>query len=294
MRWERGHVSPDVIDRRGAGGGMSGMSGAGAMLLFGLLRSRFGILGVIVALVLFFFMGGLGGILPDTEPAERAPVQGAQGNTTDTELVQFASFVLDDAQSTWQKKFAEGGETYRNAKLVLFDQRTSSACGFGSAATGPFYCPRDERVYIDLSFFRELTQRLGAPGDFAQAYVIAHEVGHHVQNVLGISDRVERSARGQQQGSGGLSVRLELQADCFAGVWANGTQRRDLLEKGDIEEGLGAASAIGDDRLQRSATGTVEPETWTHGSSQQRVRWFTRGYESGTLEACDTFSQGQL
>ena len=266
------------------------------MLLFGLLRSRFGILGVIVALVLFFFMGGLGGMLGDADPqpAENQPVNAAQGNASDAELVQFVSFVLDDAQGTWQKKFAESGETYRNAKLVLFNQRTSSACGHGSAASGPFYCPGDERVYIDLGFFRELSQRFGAPGDFAQAYVIAHEVGHHVQNVLGISDRVRRSARCEQQGASGLSVRLELQADCFAGVWANATRHRDLLEKGDVEEGLGAASAIGDDRLQRSATGTVEPESWTHGSSQQRVQWFTRGYEQGTLEACDTFSERQL
>ncbi len=259
MRWERGHVSPDLIDRRGAGGG--GMSGAGVMLLFGLLRSRFGILGVIVALVLFFFMGGLSGILGDSDPrrAGDQPVSAVQGSGSDSELVQFVAFVLDDAQATWQKKLAESGDTYRNAKLVLFEQRTSSSCGYGSAATGPFYCPADERVYVDLGFFRELTQRFGAPGDFAQAYVIAHEVGHHVQNVLGISERVHRSARSEQQGPAGLSVRLELQADCFAGVWANATRHRNLLEKGDVEEGLGAAAAIGDDRLQRSATGTVEP-----------------------------------
>jgi predicted metalloprotease len=272
------------------------MSGAGVMLLFGLLRSRFGILGVVVALVLFFFMGGLGGLTGDGDPrhAGEQPVSAVQGGGSDSELVQFVSFVLDDAQATWQKKLAENGETYRNAKLVLFDQRTSSSCGYGSAATGPFYCPADERVYIDLGFFRELTQRFGAPGDFAQAYVIAHEVGHHVQHVLGISERVRRSARGEQQGPSGLAVRLELQADCFAGVWANATRHRNLLETGDVEEGLGAAAAIGDDRLQRSATGTVEPESWTHGSSQQRARWFTRGYEQGSLEACDTFSERQL
>ncbi|HMJ11427.1 MAG TPA: neutral zinc metallopeptidase, partial [Polyangiaceae bacterium] len=287
--------SPDLIDRRGAGGG--GVGGSGLLfLLFGLLRSRFGILGVVVALVLFFFMGGLNGLVPEADPRQAGsePVEAVQSNAPDSELVEFVSFVLDDAQSTWQKKFAEKGETYRNAKLVLFNQRTNSSCGYGSAATGPFYCPGDERVYLDLSFFRELSQRFGAPGDFAQAYVIAHEVGHHVQNTLGVSQRVHESSRSQQRGPAGLSVRLELQADCFAGVWANATRHRDLLEKGDVQEGLAAATAIGDDRLQRSETGTVEPESWTHGSSEQRVRWFSRGYEQGTLEACDTFDTSTL
>jgi predicted metalloprotease len=293
MRWERGHVSPDVIDQRAAGGA----GGAGLIwILFAILRSRFGIVGVLIALGLFVLMGGLRGMLGAAEP-ERAGNTAAdprQLQASSDEQVQFISFVLDDAQNTWKRLFAERGEQYRNAKLLLFNQRTSSACGYGSAATGPFYCPADERVYIDLGFYRELADRFGAPGDFAQAYVVAHEVGHHVQNLLGISDRVHRSSPRAAQGATGLSVRLELQADCFAGIWAHATERRELLEKGDVEEGLGAASAIGDDRLQKRASGTVEPESWTHGSSEQRVRWFKRGYEQGSMDACDTFAAGTL
>jgi predicted metalloprotease len=169
----------------------------------------------------------------------------------------------------------------------LFTERTASGCGNSSAAVGPFYCPPDEKVYIDLSFYDELARRFGAPGDFAQAYVIAHEVGHHVQNLLGIEKRVRRE--GTSEGENGSSVKLELQADCFAGIWARSTQRRDLLEQGDIEEGLAAASAVGDDRLQKQATGTIRPETWTHGSAAQRASWFKRGLTQGTIEACDTF-----
>jgi predicted metalloprotease len=195
---------------------------------------------------------------------------------------------------TWTKKFAERKEPYRHAKLVLFTDSTQSGCGYGSASTGPFYCPVDERVYIDLGFYRELAHRFGAPGDFAQAYVIAHEIGHHVQNLLGISERVHRAPRSEQRGATSLSVRLELQADCFAGVWGNSTAQRQLLESGDVEEALGAASAIGDDRLERQAGGTVAPETWTHGSSTERVRWFRRGYDGGRIEGCDTFATDAL
>jgi uncharacterized protein len=193
---------------------------------------------------------------------------------------------------SWSELFAQSQKPYRKAKLVLFTDRTASGCGSSSAAVGPFYCPPDERVYIDLSFYDELARRFGAPGDFAQAYVIAHEMGHHVQNVLGIERRM-RQAGGPSEGANSNSVKLELQADCFAGICAHSTQRRDLLEHGDVDEGLGAASAVGHDRLQKQATGTVRPETWTHGSAAQRAQWFKRGLASGKLQDCDTF-EGRL
>jgi predicted metalloprotease len=218
----------------------------------------------------------------------------AAGTGESDEAKQFVSFVLDDVQGVWERDFSDGGGRYPRAKLVLFTDRTPSGCGMGAAATGPFFCPADRQVYIDLGFYRELEQRFGAPGDFAQAYVIAHEIGHHVQNLLGDSERVHRAPRAEQQGDGGLSVRLELQADCYAGVWAHSTGQRELLERGDIEEGLRAAAAIGDDRLQRQSTGTVQPEAWTHGSSEQRMRWFDRGYKSGDPRACDTFAASTL
>ena len=278
MRWEHGYQSDDVLDQRGAGGAVGG---AGLIwLVFMLLRSPLGWVGAMIAVAAFLALGGIRYMTSgDERRAAGGTVaeRGAQG--PDAELVQFISFVLDDAQTTWRKQFADSGARYQNAKLVLFNDKTTSRCGYGSSETGPFYCPRDQRVYVDLSFYRELDRRFGAPGDFAQAYVIAHEIGHHVQNLLGTSAKVHKASRSQREGAGGLSVRLELQADCFAGIWANGTQSRNLLEKGDIEEGLGAAAAIGDDRLQKKAQGTVEPESWTHGSSEQRVRWFRRGYE---------------
>jgi predicted metalloprotease len=181
------------------------------------------------------------------------------------------------------------GPEYQNAKLVLFRDVVQSACGTAQSATGPFYCPGDNRVYIDLSFYEELKQRFGAPGDFAQAYVLAHEIGHHVQNLLGVDDKVRQAQRGDPSSANSLSVRMELQADCFAGVWGHSTQQRDLLEEGDIDEALNAASAIGDDRLQRQSTGTVNPDSFTHGTSAQRQEWFRRGFESGKPEVCNTF-----
>jgi predicted metalloprotease len=216
------------------------------------------------------------------------------GPPEQAEMVQFVSFVLDDSQKTWTGLFSQRGEAYRNAKLVLFTGSTQTSCGYGQAATGPFYCPTDQRVYIDLSFYRDLATRFGAQGDFAQAYVIAHEIGHHIQTLRGTSERVHKAPRSQQEGAGGLSVRLELQADCFAGVWAFSSNQRGLLEAGDIDEALGAASAIGDDRIQRQSGGTVQPETWTHGSAEQRARWFKKGYESGNPDTCDTFSSTAL
>jgi uncharacterized protein len=257
--------------------------------LLGMVGSRFGILGILVVLGIYF---GAQWLMRGTPAEYAAEPRGAQGQVapgSDT-AAQFVGFVLDDVQNTWTRQFASQGRNYPRAKLVLFTDQIDSACGFGSAASGPFYCPADSRAYIDLGFYRELSQKFGAPGDFAQAYVIAHEIGHHVQHVLGLTNRVGADRRGAESGS----VRLELQADCLAGVWAHSTRSRELLETGDVEEGLRAAAAIGDDRLQRQGTGVVRPETWTHGSSEQRVRWFRRGLDQGTIEACDTFSATTL
>jgi uncharacterized protein len=214
------------------------------------------------------------------------------GNDPDKELVDFIKFVMKDIQDTFDTKFKAGGKSYRRAKLVLFTSAVDTGCGRSSSAIGPFYCPPDEHAYIDLSFYRELRQRFGAPGDFAQAYVLAHEIGHHLQKVLGSERRAESIGRGRPRNE--TSVRIELQADCYAGVWAHAAQGRKLLEAGDLEEALTAATAIGDDRLQKQAGREVHPETFTHGSSAQRVRWFRRGFEAGELDACDTFSAGQL
>jgi len=207
-------------------------------------------------------------------------------------IVQFVSFVLDDTQNTWTQLLPQqAGIPYRHAKLVLFRDYTQSGCGGAESATGPFYCPEDEKVYIDLAFFDELAQRFGAPGQFAQAYVLAHELGHHIQKLTGIEGKVRQLQLSDSREANPLSVRLELQADCLAGVWAHSTQQRGLLEKGDVESALGAASAVGDDHLQKMATGHVSPESFTHGSSQQRTQWFNTGLDNGTIAACNTFSQ---
>jgi predicted metalloprotease len=209
-------------------------------------------------------------------------------------LVQFVSFVLDDTQNNWEQILPQqAGKPYRHAKLVLFRNYTQSGCGSAESATGPFYCPQDERVYIDLGFYDELRQRFGAPGQFAQAYVLAHEVGHHVQKLVGIESKVRRLQEQNPREENSLSVRLELQADCFAGIWAHSTQQRGLLEGGDVESALGAAAAVGDDRLQKMATGHVSPETFTHGSSQQRMSWFRKGLDSGSMAACNTFDTNE-
>jgi len=199
------------------------------------------------------------------------------------------SFVLDDAQSTWARIFQERGSEYQRSRLVLFRELTETACGYGQAASGPFYCPSDGKVYIDLAFFDELDRRFGAPGDFAQAYVIAHEIGHHIQNLMGISDKVHESMQSDRGNAKEYSVRLELQADCYAGIWGHSTAQRNILEEGDIDEGISAASAVGDDRLQKMSGRGVNPDSFTHGSSEQRVEWFRRGFESGRIEDCDTF-----
>ncbi|HWT88354.1 MAG TPA: neutral zinc metallopeptidase, partial [Candidatus Angelobacter sp.] len=205
-------------------------------------------------------------------------------------LVQFISFVLDDTQKTWEQVFPrQTGKQYRHAKLVLFRNYTRSGCGAAESATGPFYCPEDEKVYIDLGFYDELKQRFGAPGEFAQAYVLAHEVGHHVQKLIGIEAKVRKVQEQNPRQQNALSVRMELQADCLAGVWAHATQERGLLESGDVESALGAAAAVGDDRLQKMATGHVSPETFRHGSSQQRMNWFRKGLDNGSIATCNTF-----
>jgi hypothetical protein len=249
---------------------------------------------VVVAALLFGVDPGL--LLQESEVAPTGSAPPFQSSAGDDELKEFVSVVLADTEDTWQEIFAEGGRRYSPPTLVLFSDAVASACGFAEAAMGPFYCPADAKVYIDLRFYEELRSRFGAPGDFAQAYVIAHEVGHHVQNVLGISAKVEaaRQRAGASEGNR-LSVMLELQADCFAGVWAHRAERaRSILEAGDIDEGLNAASAIGDDRLQRRAGGRVVPDSFTHGSSAQRQRWFRRGLEAGNVQACDTFSAPDL
>jgi len=224
---------------------------------------------------------GPGGGGPAAPPRKASPAE--------EQLADFVSFVLDDVQNTWARELPRLGREYERAHLVLFTDATRSGCGFAESASGPFYCPEDRNVYIDLGFYRELSSRFGAPGDFAQAYVLAHEVGHHVQNQLGVTERVRSGQGARPERAGALSVRLELQADCLAGVWAHSTNERRLLEEGDVEEALGAASAVGDDRIQKQAGGRVNPETWTHGSARQRAGWFRRGLETGRVQDCDTF-----
>jgi len=286
MKWDRGYQSSDVEDNRGRAGGVGGGGLIGPALMIG---SRFGLPGIAIALGAVFVLprllgGGAQSLSNETSGATRP--------TSNDEQKQFVSFVFDDVQRTWGQFFAANSQPYRKAKLVLFSDRAATGCGSESSAVGPFYCPPDQRVYIDLSFYQELARRFGAPGDFAQAYVIAHEMGHHVQNLLGIEKRM-RQVGGPSEGANGNSVRLELQADCFAGIWAHSTDQRALLEKGDMEEGLAAASAVGDDRLQSQATGTVQPETWTHGSAAQRSLWFKRGFVSGSIKDCDTFASSE-
>jgi hypothetical protein len=253
---------------------------------------QIGIGGLLLLLALSYYFGQdlLTPFLEQAPPTpmERAP--GAPPATTspeEEERVAFVSFVLDDLQDTWHRVLPG----YQDAKLVLFRGAIQSGCGFAESAMGPFYCPLDQKVYIDLDFYEELRRRFGAPGDFAQAYVIAHEVGHHVQRLQGIDQQVREAQRRQPGAANALSVRMELQADCLAGVWGHSTGQRDILESGDVEEGLNAAAAIGDDRIQRQSTGEVQPEGFTHGSSAQRVFWFRRGLETGDPNRCDTFQQ---
>jgi uncharacterized protein len=288
MRYDQDHESRDLIDERGQGGGPRLAGGGLLQLLPLLLRFRFGWVIIVVVLGFGLFRNFVGG--GATQSVAGTALSAQAGDSPR----HFVAFVLDDAQATWQQLFAQNGRSYRNAKLVLFTGSTNTGCGYGDAASGPFYCPSDERVYIDLGFYNELAQRFGVKGDFAEAYVIAHEIGHHVQKQLGTSDQVDRASKPARLGPNGLSVRLELQADCYAGIWARSTNQRQILDPGDVQEALGAASAVGDDHIQRETTGTVRPETWTHGSAQSRARWFQNGFDSGTLAACDTFKPAQL
>jgi predicted metalloprotease len=296
MRWRRGRGAGQIEDRRGGGG----FGGGGLPIPIG-AKGGLGGLGVLAVVVLSILFGGgvLGGggggvNIPGLDAFPQMP--GPQGEPIpreadpDADLKDFVAFVVADVQESWRQAFTQGGKTYEPTKLVLFEDATTSGCGPASSETGPFYCPADRKVYVDLDFFRDLRDRFGAPGDFAQAYVIAHEFGHHVQNVVGISDDVRRAQQESPDDANELSIRLELQADCLAGVWGHSAYEADLLESGDLEEGLAAAAAVGDDRLQREATGRVDRESWTHGSSEQRVQWFRRGFQSGDTQACDTFA----
>ena len=292
MLWRGGRRSDNVEDRRGGGGftGGSRMGGGGV---------KVGGLGIVVILLVGWFFGVdpsallsqiEGGSVGSSyeQPADATPIP------ENDEGAQFVSAVLADTEDTWTEIFKASGETYQAPHLVLFSGRTATACGTGAAAMGPFYCPGDSKVYIDLSFYDELQQRFGAPGDFAQAYVIAHEVGHHIQHLIGATEEMERAYGGNQSGADSASVRIELQADCFAGVWAYHAKERNIVEPGDVDEALNAATAIGDDKLQEQGQGYVVPDSFTHGTSAQRVRWFKRGMENGDVNACDTLKAKTL
>ena len=298
MKWEGNRQSENVEDRRGAGGGGSG--GGGGMRVGG---RGIGLGTVVIALLAGWIfginpltiLGMAGGDSPGTmaPQTQQAPAQRPPANDA---AAAFVSTIFASTEDVWTEQFRAGGATYRKPTLVLFRGATRTGCGVGQSAMGPFYCPADQKVYLDLNFFDTLRRQLGAPGDFAQAYVVAHEVGHHVQKLLGITDKVDamRSRVGEAQ-MNALSVRLELQADCLAGVWANQSQKtKAWLDSGDIEEGLNAASKIGDDTLQRQSQGTVVPESFTHGTSAQRTRWFRQGLDSGRMDQCNTFEARQL
>lgn len=284
MRWTRGHRSSNVEDRRGLSGGRGGGGGL-----------RVGVGGMIVLLILsvvfkrdFLSLAGGSDASAGLTPGMEAPP--ANISAEEDSLTQFVSYVLDDTQEMWTELFAAQGQQYPTATLVLYRAATPTACGTGQAASGPFYCPADQKVYIDLDFFDDLHRRFGAAGDFAQAYVLAHEIGHHIQTITGTSQEVRQLQAGNPRAANQLSVLQELQADCYAGVWANSAKRRNLLETGDVEEGLAAAAAVGDDRLQKAAGSRVTPEGFTHGTSAQRMEWFQRGLTRGSVDACDTFA----
>jgi predicted metalloprotease len=284
MRWKPG-AGGNVEDRRGRPGGRAALPVGG------------GLVGVIVT-VLILVLGGGGGYdvgKPfDPFPAQTRPADNAQAMDTapdaSSQLIDFLSFVVGDLQKFWAADFQKAGREFTPTKLVVFSGQTDTGCGPGSAATGPFYCPLDRQIYVDPGFFRELANRFQAPGDFAQAYVLAHEYGHHVQTLTGITEQVDSASRENPDQRNALSVRVELQADCLAGVWAHSTFERGLLEQGDLEEGLTAAASVGDDRIQAAATGRISPETFTHGTAAQRAGWFKRGFEDGDATVCDTFS----
>ncbi len=296
MKWSATD-NDDVIDERGAGGGgySSGYGGGGAMRLGGGGLAA----AVVVVIVARVFGIDLTGLLSGGSQSTQQQSSGhattphpPQGRDDDAQLVSFVKFVMKDVQSTFEGMFKAEGKPYRHAKLVLFTSNIDTGCGRSSSAIGPFYCPPDEMAYIDLSFYRELRDRFGAPGEFAEAYVLAHEIGHHLQNLMGIERQMQ--TLNTKRGRNAQSVKLELQADCFAGVWGHSANERKLLDVGDVDQALKAASAIGDDRLEQQAGVEVNAETWTHGSSAQRVRWFRRGFDSGRFDQCDTFSASTL
>ncbi len=295
MRLDDKQESSNIEDRRGRGrgiripmGGRKGGFGIGTIIILLIVAFIFGIN------PLEMLLGGGGGKMPQQVEYQQPQQQGQQPTSGQTDAMKtFVSKVLGTTETTWERIFSQQGRRYEAPRLVLFSGFVQSACGAAQSAMGPFYCPLDSKVYIDLSFYRDMQRKLGAPGDFAQAYVIAHEVGHHVQNQLGIAGKVTKARmRLPKAEANELSVRMELQADCLSGIWARDNQ--DILERGDIEEGLNAASAIGDDRMQRRQTGYVVPESFTHGTSAQRVRWFKRGLETGDMRSCDTFGARQL
>ncbi|MCO5065192.1 MAG: zinc metallopeptidase [Rhizobiaceae bacterium] len=301
MRWRGRRQSDNVEDIRGQGGGF-GMPGGGGRIRIpiGGGAGGGGLSGIIILVVLFFALracgidplqvltGDGGGFGPDAQMTEVD--EGGQPAATD-EMKQFVSTVLAETEDTWSGIFKAEGETYTDPKLVLFSGQVRSACGFASAASGPFYCPNDQKVYLDTAFFKQLSQQFGASGDFAQAYVIAHEVGHHVQNLIGVLPKFNQMRQQMSEAeANAMSVRVELQADCFAGVWGHYTAQKGILDKGDPEEALNAAQQIGDDTLQKRMQGYVVPESFNHGTSQQRQTWFARGFNSGKLSDCDTFN----
>jgi predicted metalloprotease len=313
MRWRGRRKSGNVEDRRGASGGAArgrlrlpggfrrgGAGGGGIRFPRRMRRGGMGGLGVVVVVLALIYFGVDPSIVFQGMSGANAPPPPAgpqsPGSAEDNELAEFVSVVLADTEDTWRALFEQQGARYEEPKLVLFTDAVHSACGFAQAAAGPFYCPGDHKLYIDLAFYRDLKHRFAAPGDFAQAYVIAHEVAHHVQTLMGISEKIHALRRqASEVDANALSVRMELQADCLAGLWAHHADRqRQIIEPGDVDEALNAASAIGDDRLQRRTQGTVMPDSFTHGSSAQRVRWFKRGLESGRLESCDTFGTDRL
>jgi len=287
MRWQRGTSDQDIEDRRGQSGG--GFGGGGLKIGLGGL--------IIVGLLSLLFKQDFFALLGDLPMGPGASVSVPSGQPVDqtaeeAERVEFVKFVVNDVQDTWTRLLPqETRAQYERSALVLYRDAVQSACGFADASSGPFYCPGDNKIYIDLTFYDELHRRFGASGDFAQAYVIAHEFGHHIQNVLGIDEQMRRAQQRRPDLANELSVRLELQADCLAGVWGRSTAERNILEEGDVEEGLNAAAAIGDDRIQRMQGRAVQRDSFTHGSSAQRVEWFKKGLESGRLAACDTFGR---
>ncbi|GLC25815.1 KPN_02809 family neutral zinc metallopeptidase [Roseisolibacter agri] len=299
MRWTPGSDRGNLEDRRGQSMGAGGGGGALVGLLASIVGRKFGIVGVLIVLVVgALFSGGMfggGGGSTTTSGGEVARGASApvQQSAAEAQLVDFVTYVLNDAQDNWEEILPRAaGTPYRDARLVLYRDAVQTGCGNAPSAVGPFYCPNDERVYIDLSFYEELQRKYGAPGDFAQAYVLAHEIGHHVQHVVGTDARVRQLQQSRPEAANPLSVRMELQADCYAGVWAYSVKGEGKLDPGDAEEALAAASAVGDDRLQQRARGQVNPDSFTHGTAQQRSQWFQRGFQSGDPRSCDTFSGG--